>query len=210
VVVEPVLVDFPLRGEWKVLRPRRHGRFAFDFVAAGGPKRGYSSASLLRRVATRVPVAEFHGWSRPVFAPFDGTVVHASDGWPDRMAVNLVWDSITLVLFRPRIRDGDIRPSAGNFVMIQSGSSVAFLAHLRQGSIKVAAGGYVARGKLLGEVGNSGNSLVPHLHFQLMDGGDPTAARLLAFHVKEFESWNGSSWRQIQYGFLRKGMRIRR
>jgi murein DD-endopeptidase MepM/ murein hydrolase activator NlpD len=59
--------------------------------------------------------------------------------------------------------------NAGNFVMIEhklNGSRYLTLyAHLRKGSLKVASGQKVSRGELLAEVGSSGNSQVPHLHF---------------------------------------------
>jgi len=44
------------------------------------------------------------------------------------------------------------------------------LAHLRQGSVEVAAGEDVAVGSRLGRVGNSGNSSEPHLHIHAVRG----------------------------------------
>ena len=43
----------------------------------------------------------------------------------------------------------------------------ASYAHLRKGSIKVRPGQTVQRGQALAELGQSGNSAAPHLHFQL-------------------------------------------
>ncbi|MFD6171816.1 hypothetical protein ACFWH0_22935 [Streptomyces coeruleorubidus] len=40
-------------------------------------------------------------------------------------------------------------------------------------------------GQVLARCGNSGNSSEPHLHFQLMDGPDPDAARGIPF------TWHG-------------------
>jgi murein DD-endopeptidase MepM/ murein hydrolase activator NlpD len=40
------------------------------------------------------------------------------------------------------------------------------LAHLQQGSVKVAAGSRVQRGDELARCGSSGNSTEPHLHLQ--------------------------------------------
>jgi murein DD-endopeptidase MepM/ murein hydrolase activator NlpD len=59
--------------------------------------------------------------------------------------------------------------NAGNFILImhQSNpeSAITFYAHLRKGSIIVANGQRVKKGEKIAEVGSSGASLVPHLHF---------------------------------------------
>ena len=93
--------------------------------------------------------------------------------WPDRERVSLTLDAIRLYLFRPKIRDGDIRPLAGNHVMIQSASAVALLAHLRRGSLAVKSGEQVRTGQIIGAVGNSGNSLVPHLSWSEITSARP-------------------------------------
>lgn len=110
------VIEFPLRGTWRVLQPPGHAPHAFDFV--GVDRDGeYSSRGWLAYLLTS-SAADWYGWSEPVYAPFDGAVVGARDGWPDREAVTLVLDAIRLYVFRPKIRDGDIRPLAGNHVMI--------------------------------------------------------------------------------------------
>ena len=45
----------------------------------------------------------------------------------------------------------------------------AFFAHLQPGSIRVRVGQRVKRGQLIGLLGNSGNAVGPHLHFQVSD-----------------------------------------
>lgn len=58
---------------------------------------------------------------------------------------------------------------AGNFILIRHGDSPQRLftlyAHLRRGSIAVTNGSRVKQGDKIAEVGNSGASLAPHLHF---------------------------------------------
>ncbi len=58
----------------------------------------------------------------------------------------------------------------GNFVAIDCVEFVVILAHLRRGSITVAAGDQVEVGDSLGQVGNSGNSSEPHLHVHAQQG----------------------------------------
>ncbi len=62
----------------------------------------------------------------------------------------------------------DIRPNAGNYVMIQAKEGyIVFLAHLRNHSICLSEGDTVRQGDIIGQVGNSGNSSMPHLHMKL-------------------------------------------
>jgi len=42
-------------------------------------------------------------------------------------------------------------------------------AHLKRGSVKVKAGDTVKSGQQIAEVGNTGNSPIPHLHFHLQN-----------------------------------------
>lgn len=59
--------------------------------------------------------------------------------------------------------------NAGNYVVIEHKMSdtryLTLYAHLRKGSLKVVSGQKVSRGEQLAELGSSGNSQVPHLHF---------------------------------------------
>ncbi len=64
--------------------------------------------------------------------------------------------------------------SAGNYVIIEHApTEYSLYAHLKPGSIKVAKGDVVGVGQLLGELGTSGMSTEPHLHFQVCDKPDP-------------------------------------
>jgi murein DD-endopeptidase MepM/ murein hydrolase activator NlpD len=63
----------------------------------------------------------------------------------------------------------------GNHVVIRHGNGIfSILGHLKQGSVTVKPGDVVTAGQAVAAVGNSGTSMFPHLHYQLMDG--PTFA----------------------------------
>ena len=44
----------------------------------------------------------------------------------------------------------------------------------------------MSAGEVLGEIGNSGHSLGPHLHFHVSDSADPLAGEGMPFEIAEF------------------------
>jgi hypothetical protein len=200
------VVDFPLRGEWTAIttpahRIPSHGtnmfgeRYAFDFIRISRkPMRYLSSKNVLRHTFGHVSVKDCFGWGQPVYSPCDGKVVSAGDGWPDIMELNSLRDGFNLLFRQPKPRMDDFRPVAGNFVIVHSDRFTALLAHLRNGSVKVSVGQHVKTGDLLGEVGNSGNTTGPHLHFQLMRGDNPFTATGLPCRFRTYECYRHKSW----------------
>ncbi|WP_286929582.1 MULTISPECIES: M23 family metallopeptidase [Aeromicrobium] len=77
-----------------------------------------------------------------------------------------------------RVRGG-AAAIAGNHVVIAMGDGGPFvlLAHLRQGSVRVAVGDEVVEGRAVGACGNSGNSTQPHVHLQVTDSIEWNVAR---------------------------------
>jgi murein DD-endopeptidase MepM/ murein hydrolase activator NlpD len=65
----------------------------------------------------------------------------------------------------------------------------AFYAHLKPGTAKAAVtvGQKVSTGDVLGELGNSGNTDSPHLHFHVMDGPDPLASDGLPYQFDSLQ-----------------------
>lgn len=79
----------------------------------------------------------------PIYATADGVVVHA--GW---------------------------QSGYGRLIKIQHEFGIETrYAHLN--AIRVEVGQRVSRGDLIGDMGNSGNSTGPHLHYEIRVGGDP-------------------------------------
>jgi hypothetical protein len=76
----------------------------------------------------------------------------------------------------------------GNCVILDlGGHRYALYAHLQPGSIKVRRGEHVKLGQVLGLVGDSGNSIVPHLHFQVTGGPSSMASNGLPYEIQDFQ-----------------------
>ncbi len=94
-------------------------------------------------------------YGEKVYAVADGQVVSVKDGNPDQSPV--FTQPIPTTLF-----DGD-----GNSVVIHINGGYVTYAHLIPFTILVKPGQIVKSGDVLGQVGNSGGSDAPHLHFGL-------------------------------------------
>jgi hypothetical protein len=214
------VVDFPLRGEWRALntpaeRVPSHGtdyfgqRYAYDFARLDADGFRFRSGSVLRHLLVGVPASQFFCWEQPVYSAFAGRVVAAGDGWPDRQRINGVWELVRATLFAPAVIGRDYRPLAGNFVLIEGTPGVALYAHLREGGVHVHVGQELASGEVIGAVGNSGNSTMPHLHFHLMDGADPLKAGGLPCAFRGYERYVDGSWVAVDGGVPRRFERLR-
>jgi murein DD-endopeptidase MepM/ murein hydrolase activator NlpD len=173
-------------------------RHAVDFVRPTGRRRAPYGAFALAHAYGVVPASAFAAWDQPVYAAEPGRVVTALDGWPDRRWINAVWSLLRLRLgprIRPiRITAADWRPLTGNYILIAGASGVAMYGHLRNGSLRVRPGEEVSAGALLGTVGNSGRTSMPHLHFHLMDRADGLHARGLPFRFRDLERREQGHW----------------
>jgi hypothetical protein len=180
-------IGFPLSGDWVAVntpaeRIPSHGtdifgqRYAFDFVRLNAMGTGFSRRSVLRQFIFFVRASDFLAWNEPVFAAFKGKVLAAEDGWPDRLSINALWQVVRATFIQGRPEPSDLRSLLGNYLLIEGSAGVALYAHLRKGSVLARKGQLVQAGEILGSVGNSGNSTMPHLHFHVMDRADPWAA----------------------------------
>ena len=76
----------------------------------------------------------------------------------------------------------------GNSIILDLGDHrYALYAHMQPGSIKVHRGERVAPGQVIGLVGDSGNSIVPHLHFQVTDGPSSLSSNGLPYEIGSFQ-----------------------
>ena len=113
-------------------------------------------------------------FGKPVLAVAEATVVSAIDGLPEQIPGKFP-DNIAL------------EEADGNSVILDLGSSrFALYAHMQPGSVRVHRGDKVHPGQVLGLVGNTGNSIAPHLHFQVMSVPSSFTSNGLPYEIEGF------------------------
>ena len=222
---EPIIVEFPLRGEW--LSPNTPGtkvpshgtdqlgtRYAYDFIQVDWKRRGWPAyrVSLMQYLLCGVSLDDYYCWGQEIYAPCDGVVVEAKDGYKERERTHLSSDIVNAyknVHYFDPIKD-DVQSVAGNYVIIKCKDHVyAALCHLQTGFIRVKEGERVKKGDIIGRVGHSGNSFAPHLHFQLMDSSDIATAKGVPCAFEEYEIFQNGEWKVITNGIPTNKDRIR-
>lgn len=222
---EPIVMEFPLRGEW--LSPNTPGskipshgtnqlgtRFAYDFIQVDWDKKGLPaySVSFLQYLIWGVLLDDYYCYGQEVYAPCDGTVVQVEDGYKENARTNLFSDFANAYknahYFDPAI--DDVQAVAGNYTIIKYADGIfAALCHLQTNSIRVSVGQEIKKGDIIGNVGHSGNSFAPHLHFQLMDSSNISTANGLPCVFEKYELFQNNNWETVENGIPKNRDRIR-
>jgi murein DD-endopeptidase MepM/ murein hydrolase activator NlpD len=117
----------------------------------------------------------------------DGVVRDSRDGQPDNQPFAV----------HPEPSDLTPRGLYGNFVILEIAPGVfAHYAHLRPGSVRVRAGEHVHRGDVIGHLGDSGNSGVPHLHFHISNEPEFAGSEGLPYRIVRF-TLEGKSEKEV-------------
>jgi len=159
---------FPVAG-----RPVVPQRYAIDWIQLGPNDRPFQGDPGV--------LTNHFGYGADLIAVADATVVAVRDGYPDNP---------------PLSRDGvptAMDHATGNHILLElDPGHFALYAHLQPGSLRVAVGDHVRSGQLLGKLGNSGSSTVPHLHFHVVGANSPLFADGLPYVLTAFE-WQGAA-----------------
>ncbi len=156
---ETLDVAFPLRaGTYYVLQGGTSA-VTNPFHALGGSKLAIDIVKLnsLGNRADGIAPRELSAYSifgEKLYSPCQGIVSKVLDSLPDNSP-----------------GDPDTEHPEGNHIVLKCADIDILMAHLKRGSIKVAPGESVAVGQPLAEIGNSGNTLEPHLHIEATRDG---------------------------------------
>lgn len=103
----------------------------------------------------------YYSYDQSVIAPANGVVIDIVDGIPDASP-----------------GENNMKHPEGNYIIIKHTSKeYSMIAHLKPDTFKVNVGDYIRRGQLIARVGNSGNTMEPHIHFQIMNQSNPQFAK---------------------------------
>ncbi|MFE5666729.1 M23 family metallopeptidase [Streptomyces niveus] len=191
----PVETGAPVSGRWTALnspatKVPSHGihsygqTYAIDILAAPDPDPRPPFAMLWPLVRGN---SHYPAFGAPVLAVADASVVQVLNGRRDHLTRTSLPALAWMMLIEAPLRES-AGPSwiVGNHVVLDLGDGTyAMYAHLKQGSVTVAAGDRVRAGQRIAACGNTGNSTESHVHFQLMDGPDLDTARGIPF------TWRG-------------------
>lgn len=224
--MEPITVEFPLRGEWTAAhtpaeKVPSHGvdfwgqTYAYDFLQVDWDKEGFifHGRSTLRYFTIGVKVNECYGYGEPIYSPAEGTVVVAKDGLEDHKWLHPLVDLLATYVRAISVslsKEPNKHKMIGNYIIlkIEGIEAYAFFAHIKKNTIKVREGEKVHRGQHLADVGHTGNSTAPHLHFHIMDRVDITTANGLPCNFEKYESFSNGLWVTKTRGIPAKRERI--
>ncbi len=197
----PIQYNAPLKGSWMVRgfpnlishhRFIPSNEFALDFFGVG------PGGALDQGV--KLNPSDDYGFGEPVMAAADGDVVFIIDGQVqdadalsrrDDESINEARARITRYQFK-RFAEDFRAAATGNLVVLRHDQNGAVeyssYGHLKENSIKVKVGDKVKQGDVIGAVGNTGDSTLTHLHFQVNAGEDPFYSRSLPVHFANEKS----------------------
>lgn len=96
---------------------------------------------------------------------------------------------------------------SGNIVLLKHGEKeYSFYGHLKKGSVTVKPGQKISQGHVIAQIGNSGNSTEPHLHFQLNEGSSILDSRSIPVR---FTNLNWSESFETEGAYIKSGDWIR-
>ncbi len=143
-------IALPFWGEWTVSQGhdgehthKDKWKHAWDFIIKDTDNKSYKNSGDL--------VEDYFCYNKAIIAPANGIIEEINDGIEDNT-----------------IGEVNLHQNWGNTIIIKHLDGLyTKLSHLKPDSIKVKKGDYVKKGDSIANVGNSGRSPEPHLHFQV-------------------------------------------
>jgi len=142
-------------------------RFATDWMKFGADGLIYTGDGTRK--------SDYYCYGENLLAVAAGTVIEARDGIPEGTPPGNYAATTLQNVF-------------GNCVILDIGSGrYAAYAHIIPQTVRVSIGDSVTQGQIIGNLGNSGNSSAPHLHFHICNGLDGLASEGLPFTFAQYD-----------------------
>ena len=143
-------ITLPFFGEWKIMQAhddeythKGEWKHAWDFIIVDNQDKQYKNNGYV--------LEDYYCYNKAVVAPGDGVVEEVISAIEDNP-----------------VGEPNIEKNWGNTIIIKHDDHLfSSLNHLKKETIKVHPGDKVSKGQIIANVGNSGRSAYPHLHFQL-------------------------------------------
>ncbi len=188
----------PFSGKWiatatPAYKVPSHGTFnfgvgyAYDFVKVDEKKRA-SKRYNWRSLFYKENPENFYSFGEDILSPIDGYVVEVHNGESDNVVRRSLFAGIPYLLKQgQRIKKG-VTKIAGNYTVIKNSDSNEFICivHIKNNSITVEKGQKVTTGEKIGECGNSGNSIQPHIHIQAVSSLDFYSENGIPLYFKDY------------------------
>ncbi len=163
------VISFPFNGLW-FLRPGPYQIETHDWEYDFHIRDQYNERT------TSSLLEDYYAWNQPVYAPADGTASRVVNNTADN---------------EPGVIPDDYGVNNGTWIE----TDIALL-HMKQYSVFVTQGQIIKKGDLLGYVGNSGRTGVPHIHVGAYDkdDGNVSIPLLLKDVTVGINTWEGDPW----------------
>lgn len=160
-------------------------RYAYDFVVLNDDNRQFNKKGNLNE--------DYYGFGSPVYAVQAGKVIYVSNNHKDDKSFDI-----------SKVKDNPLE-LYGNCIAIQhSNNSISIYGHLKENSIKVTLDERVSTNQQLAQIGASGSSFFPHLHFEIRTSISDTAEGLPSY-FKNIHLLEGSHKRRLKTGLVETG-----
>jgi len=142
-------------------------RYAYDFVILNNENKQFRNKGETAN--------DFFGFGNQIYAIANGKVIYVSNDHKDDKSFDV-----------PKLKENPLE-LYGNCIAIQhSDSSISIYGHLKENSIKVKLGDNVKANQEIAQIGVSGSSFFPHLHFEIRTSISNTAEGLPSYFENVF------------------------
>lgn len=166
-------------------------RYGYDFMVTDKAGNLYKG--------DRFTKENWFSYGAPVYATAAGTVIDAANNIPE----NSYKDGQVVT---PPVAEQLDPHGKGNFVTIDHGDGeFSMFNHMKPGSVHVRKGDRVRAGEQIGEIGFSGDTFLPHLHYMLIDGSDLNTSQGVPSYFDNFRRILGTKAVTVKHGQIDSG-----